>query len=106
MPALAARPVHDGAWLTRPGVEQELHGMSEVGAAAIQRSGRRQVLRRNIIQYDDVRILVIADGDFPGDRTLNEVDACLDMLDQRDQVRDDCPEIVVYLETFYSVCRV
>src|SRR5262249_19178843 len=104
--ALAAGPQQDRPARVSPGIEQELHRMTEIGAAAVQRGGRLHVLRRNVVQYDDVRILVIAGGKFLRDRALDHADAGLDMLDQRNQVRDDHPETVVRLDAFHSVCRV
>ena len=48
---------------------------------------------------------MIADRHFLRDRALDQADAGLDMLDQRNQVRDDRAETVVRLQAFHTVCR-
>src|SRR6478735_9616072 len=73
----------------RPRVQQRLQGRIEAGAAAIQRMTCLEILRRDIIQHDDVAVVWLADGSLPRDRSVDQADAGLDMLDQENQAGDD-----------------
>ena len=71
------------------GVQQELPSGAEAYMAGVECLGGLDILRRDIIQRDDARRLLVAWRSLAAGRGLDPLDAGLDVCDQRGQVAAD-----------------
>ena len=73
-----------------PGIEHIVKGNAKSGITGAQRGGRLCVAGGDVIQHEHIAGSILAAGSgFPGDGGLKLLDAGLDVIDQRNQLRND-----------------